>query len=1383
MKKINKVSNIFLLFLFSISFIGANVASATMTDNQAKRVENFGRSDLGSMYLFYALEKALADNGIATDLKCKYSSHPNKVPEVAYTAFGLDINNANDKASLEALLNNSTFPYCSSEFTRNMYVGKSVAANDETADEFCKAMGYEAYIAGSGQTSKYSSYGSELVVSYDTKSGNWKRATNGTHYITLTCGTTKCMKDDDCKESQYCAPNGTCVSFSNDYLAECNNGKDDDGDGKIDDKDPECKGFVGGTGYIDTILMNETQGQYKASCETYTMPKDGEILINLKDDDVAVIVKRKDDNKTVILAKSNDPFPFGSCAVSTPINQADANNKTNKRNGSLGQNDAIFYGRDGKLVAYFQADGHRTVPDKAWSPKYEDRKLRTVSLKAGDVVYLATRSDKTANSRNPNTIVRFQEPRNFRESVCDVNYGDTTSGKRVCSTLAKPVCSKGSCVACPASQVYNKTLKACVECISDTDCKSGQACQNNKCLDKYTCSKNTTTGKVVVNKNGVELTTKLDKCEGNKQYVYTCPSTTSVGTEIVVKETITNCKYGCDTKTKKCYDTECDANYGDTTSGKKACKTIAKPVCSDGSCVGCPNSEVYSEDKKSCVACVVDGDCAKGQVCQNNKCLNKYTCSKNTTTGKVIVNKNGVELTTKLDKCEGNKQYVYTCPSTTSVGTEIVVKETITNCKYGCDTKTKKCYDTECDANYGDTTSGKKACKTIAKPVCSDGSCVGCPNSEVYSEDKKSCVACVVDGDCAKGQVCQDNKCLDKYTCSKNTTTGKVIVNKNGVELTTKLDKCEGNKQYVYTCPSTTSVGTEIVVKETITNCKYGCDTKTKKCYDTECDANYGDTTSGKKACKTIDKPVCSDGSCVGCPNSEVYSEDKKSCVACVEDSDCEAGQVCQDNKCLDEYTCAKDDTGKVVVKKNGVEITAKSKTDKCENDKQYEYTCSATTLVGTEITVKETITNCEHGCNSETKKCNDAECDVNYGDTTEGKKACSEDKPICENGSCKSCPNNEIYNISQMKCVECNVDTDCKDGLVCDKDNNKCVDKQKAVIPLFNCIIDNLDGTYTAYFGYENPNAEVINVQACSNKQGAKNIINNTTTYCEQPSEFEVGTVKGAFYVPFSQGQTVSWTLQNNSEAEKTVSATSASVRCAPLEPYAQCIDRNKDGSYKAHFGYTNRNGFEVEIPNGSANNLSTNENVQPEHFVAGKIDNALSIDFTESATWNLDGNKATATKKTKPCIEVNCTETSIVQAKKSLHGDEFVEMLEAETESLLEELNPFPQIRDIEASADRRINRAEKNNDTIKKLVLKLPDVMFNCDNADFCPLYDNQGTLNLIERKLRKLRRQVGRTIRQRNIDEKTRTRLLNINAQILAGKISALNSIPRFANDCD
>ncbi|MGI6681071.1 MAG: hypothetical protein ACOX3T_06300 [Bdellovibrionota bacterium] len=1657
MKKINKVSNIFLLFLVAISFLRVNVANATMSTSEAKHTESFGKSDLGSMYLFYTLEKALIDKGIATDLKCKYSSHPNKVPEVAYTAFGLDINNANDKASLEALLNNSTFPYCSSEFIRNMYVGRSVAANDETADEFCKAMGYEAYIVGSGQTSKYSSYGSELVVSFNVNNSKWEllpkaKDNKGTHYITLTCGTTKCMEDDDCEGGQVC-------------------------------KQGEC-------------------------LDVYTCLKDKAGRVVVSKNGVELTKEVKTDK-----CENNELYIY-SCVVDRLIGSKIVISE---------EKTVCEYGCDNKTTQCYATE-------------------------------------------------------------CDVNYGDTTAGKRACPTISRPICNCdiGQCKACSNNEIYNEaklkcvecnkdadcknsakpfcnlnlcqaTCKTdaqckaknlsrqvcnngvCVECVADSDCQGGKVCKNNSCLDKYTCVKDKT-GKVSVYKNGVELETeaKKDKCVDDALFIYNCSATTLVGSKIVVNEEKTVCEYGCDTETKECYKTECDANYGDNVVGKRACKVLSSPVCENGNCVACPNSKVYNSAKKSCVECntnanckeearpiclsdntcgcsvnddcpsarpvcenkncvacpsskvynsakkscvecntnanckeearpiclsdntcgcnvnddcpvdnpfcntaihqctnkcvknvdcknkdlskpvcdngvcvecVADSDCQGEKVCKNNSCLDKYTCAKDDA-GKVSVYKNGVELETeaKKDKCVDDALFIYNCSATTLVGSKIVVNEEKTVCEYGCDTETKECYKTECDANYGDNVVGKRACKVLSSPVCENGNCVACPNSKVYNSAKKSCVECntnanckeearpiclsdntcgcsvnddcpvanpvcengscvacpnskvynsakkscvecntnanckeearpiclsdntcgcsvnddchadnpfcntaihqctnkcvknvdcknkdlskpvcdngvcvecVADSDCQGEKVCKNNSCLDKYTCAKD-DAGKVSVYKNGLEITVKLDKCENDKQYVYSCESDTQLGSEILVREEMNSCEYGCDSKIKKCNAKECDVSYGDTRAGKRACIAT-KPVCENGSCKSCKDYEIYNKELLKCVECNVDVDCrdKAKPFCNLNLC--QATCKTDTQCKNIDASKPVCDTASGLCVECTSSNQTQCKetkpiCLSDNTCGCNVNTDCPVANpfcldnkvCVNKCSKDadclgdTPVCDTAsglcvECVKNEDCKEEAKPIClsdntcgcndssvcpedlqfcsdnkvcvenctsdeecrakNETKPVCNDttGKCeecvtdvdcdgervcsidtytcveckedKDCKDGKVCNLDTNTCVECNKDDDCNGNAVCDKDIYKCKDTQKAVLPIFNCVIDNLDGTYTAYFGYENPNAEVIDIQACSKTKGIINTINDTTTFCEQTSKFKVGTVKGAFYIPFNKGQTVLWTLQNSSEAPRVVSATSDAVRCTPLEPYAQCIDKNKDGSYKAHFGYTNKNGFEIEIPNGSANYLSTKENVQPEHFFVGKIDNALSIDFTSSITWNLNGKEATITKKTKPCVEVNCTETSLIKVKHSLHGDEFEAMLETQTESLLKEKKPFPFIRDIEASADRRINRAKKNNDTIKKLALRFPDIMFNCDNADFCPLYDNQEILNSIERRLRKLRRQVGRTVRQRNIDAKIRTKLLNKNAQILASKMDILNSIPRFANDCE
>ena len=149
--------------------------------------------------------------------------------------------------------------------------------------------------------------------------------------------------------------------------------------------------------------------------------------------------------------------------------------------------------------------------------------------------------------------------------------------------------------------------------------------------------------------------------------------------------------------------------------------------------------------------------------------------------------------------------------------------------------------------------------------------------------------------------------------------------------------------------------------------------------------------------------------------------------------------------------------------------------------------------------------------------------------------------------------------------------------------------------------------------------------------------------------------------------------------------------------------------------------------------------------------------------------------------CIQ--CTETSIKGDKAKIHGDEFVKMLKQQTELLLKEAKPYPPIREIQSSADRRINRAEKKNAQIKSYVLKLSDVIKSCTDTKFCTQGDNEPTLEVIARYLRKLRRQVGRTIRQRNINNQTTNKLLNQNTKILNEKLAILDKIPRFYSECE
>ena len=458
------------------------------------------------------------------------------------------------------------------------------------------------------------------------------------------------------------------------------------------------------------------------------------------------------------------------------------------------------------------------------------------------------------------------------------------------------------------------------------------------------------------------------------------------------------------------------------------------------------------------------------------------------------------------------------------------------------------------------------------------------------------------------------------------------------------------------------------------------------------------------------------------------------------------------------------------------------TKKNHCENSKKYSYSCADDMK-----SILENIKDCELGCDNDNINCKKAQCDENNTDN------CKDNTPYCdvESKKCVEClendncvnPKKNICNLDNHTCVECVNDENCEGTMKCE--NNACIDTQKSIIPIFNCIQDNYDGTFTAYFGYENPNEEEITIKACSNSKGIINTINDLTQgFCEQTSSFESGRIDGSFYIIFNNKQEVTWTLQNSSKNAITVKANSDSTKCADIEPTFQCIDKNENGTFKAHFGYINKNDLNINIPIGINNNISLGDKYQyqPIEFLSGNIEGAFSIEFSDKLSWNLNKKTVNVTSNSKPCMETNCTEFVLTNNKAKLNGEEFLQMLETQSKLLLKEKSPFPEIRNIESSIKRRINRAIKTNNLLKQLVAKIPDIMFNCDNADFCPLEDNEQILNMIKRRIKKLHRQVIRTIFQRNIKDERIKSLKNKSNGIRNTKFKIIEQIPRFANNC-
>jgi hypothetical protein len=173
-------------------------------------------------------------------------------------------------------------------------------------------------------------------------------------------------------------------------------------------------------------------------------------------------------------------------------------------------------------------------------------------------------------------------------------------------------------------------------------------------------------------------------------------------------------------------------------------------------------------------------------------------------------------------------------------------------------------------------------------------------------------------------------------------------------------------------------------------------------------------------------------------------------------------------------------------------------------------------------------------------------------------------------------------------------------------------VETNENVVNFLECVTNNYDGTYTAHFGYENPNGSPVFIPY-SKEYGSKNYLSGgglsdsvlraaTPTYFGRPGVVEDHPGRSdaypntAFQVVFDRYSSLTWNLLGN-----RVTATKHSPRCNPdpywepelkderhpdpdfeadLNPILECVDENPDGTFTAHFGYENKLGVPFYIP-----------------------------------------------------------------------------------------------------------------------------------------------------------------------------------------------------------
>lgn len=203
-----------------------------------------------------------------------------------------------------------------------------------------------------------------------------------------------------------------------------------------------------------------------------------------------------------------------------------------------------------------------------------------------------------------------------------------------------------------------------------------------------------------------------------------------------------------------------------------------------------------------------------------------------------------------------------------------------------------------------------------------------------------------------------------------------------------------------------------------------------------------------------------------------------------------------------------------------------------------------------------------------------------------------------------------------------------------------------QSLSPVLECVDNNGDGTYTAHFGYNNPNSVAIIVNANDNSD---NRFHPSPQVRNQVTSFQPGRHRFQFEEVFN-GNNLVWILNNRTAtASRNAPACpqpTPTVALKAISPVLECVDENSDGTFTAHFGYYNRNNFPVDIVPGSDNYFhpQPRQRNQPTTFRPGRS----YKDYTEvfngnNLVWTLNKRTATASRNSKRCTYPSPTITPI--------------------------------------------------------------------------------------------------------------------------------------------
>ena len=401
---------------------------------------------------------------------------------------------------------------------------------------------------------------------------------------------------------------------------------------------------------------------------------------------------------------------------------------------------------------------------------------------------------------------------------------------------------------------------------------------------------------------------------------------------------------------------------------------------------------------------------------------------------------------------------------------------------------------------------------------------------------------------------------------------------------------------------------------------------------------------------------------------------------------------------------------------------------------------------------------------------------------------------------SCQGDPDRDDESNPQASCQD-GVDND-NDGLTdladpgCrDSQDNDESDEAALLTVGVRCVFDNQDGTFTAYFDYNNTGKTSIEVP--------KGVTDSTRNdFCPgcgdrgQPTVFVPGLNKGALPVVFD-GADLTWSVRAAGSALSQATASKSSPECAHPQPIAECINGSASG-IEVTYGYRNPNDFALAIPHGILNYFSPApaNRGQPTTLKPGLNSAAFTTGLTERMMWNLDGTSAAVTSET-PICPGGCVDTPVGTIKSELNQSalDLAALTKRAARVLAKRAQQRAKSGLLSSSAASRASvdavRASKKADQMAKraneLTIGIPEVITSCPfSPPYCETIDRTETIKALRALYADMLNQVKRIMARSNFrasgDTSRQDPLVIEGKRLKALGDTQLDELPRTATDC-